>query len=77
MTTARESRIPQYGCLRCGIDVWEYRALCRDCRAVTITMKEEDRWIEPRTQRRAFMARVNDYGRIPVSARRAKPPSLR
>ena len=68
--TARRPRIPQYGCLRCGIGVWEYRAICRDCLAVTYTLKEAHLWTEPKAPRREFMARVNDYGLVPSNGGR-------
>ena len=55
----------KWPCLRCGIDVTEYRGMCMDCRSFVVRHQEEHMWNEPKAYRRERMKFFAQVGVVP------------
>lgn len=60
----------KWPCLRCGIDVTEYRGVCNDCQAFVRKANEGHLWFEPKDERRARMKFLAQIGLVTNPDRR-------
>jgi predicted ATP-dependent serine protease len=61
----------KWPCLRCGIDVSEYRGVCLDCQSFVRETGEKHLWFEPKEERRERMRFLNQIGLVPNMDRKA------
>lgn len=54
-----------YPCLRCGIDVHQYRGVCMDCQSFVRRHDEAHLWFEPKQDRIEKMKFLNQIGVVP------------
>lgn len=62
----------KHPCLRCGIDVTEYRGICLDCQSYVRKAGEGHLWFEPKAQRRERMKFLAQVGYVPNTMRRSR-----